>query len=200
MMERTEERDFRSFRKRGDPEAMARVFDAVAPKLLLVAGHLTRDAAEAEDLVQTTFLRALQDAERWDETRPLVPWLVGILSHRALDQRRRNQLRSARELEHVAGEAKVLDPLDLVSDKEMREAIAGSVDRLEEPYREVLILRIAHGLEPTEIAHTLGRSPGTVRMQLKRGREKLERAFPAPFFPSPFLSTPEPSPFSVWAN
>jgi len=177
-MERTEELDFRRYRQSGDPEAMARVFDAVAPKLLLVAGHLTRDAGEAEDLVQATFLTALQDAERWDAARPLVPWLVGILSHRALDQKRRNRVRSAQELHEGAGATSALDPLELVSNQELREAIARSVDALEEPYREVLVLRVAHGLEPTEIAHTLGRSPGTVRMQLKRGREQLGRALP----------------------
>ncbi|TDJ69596.1 MAG: sigma-70 family RNA polymerase sigma factor [Planctomycetota bacterium] len=175
MTTRPEDLAFLRYREEGDPEAMAQVFDAVAPKLLLVAAHLTRDAGAAEDLVQTTFVDAIKGAGRYDARQPLVPWMLGILSHRALDQRRRRRVHALGELEDVAI---ALDPLDLAADAEIREAIAGALDELPEPYREVLILRLAHGLEPTAIAHTLGRSPGTVRMQQKRGLEKLRRALP----------------------
>ena len=59
-MTRTEETQlFLEYRNTGDPEALARVFDRVAPKLLLVAAHLSRDHAIAEDLVQTTFVAEL---------------------------------------------------------------------------------------------------------------------------------------------
>ncbi|MEQ1891949.1 MAG: sigma factor, partial [Planctomycetota bacterium] len=97
-MDTSPESDFRRFRERGDAAALARVFDALAPKLLLVAQHLTRDAGAAEDLVQTTFLAALRDARGYDERRPLVGWLAGILAHRAQDERRRASVRATEPL------------------------------------------------------------------------------------------------------
>ena len=176
MADRSEDRDFLRFRDKGDPEALARVFDGTAPRLLLLAGHLTRDAAQAEDLLQTTFLHAMRDAASYDGSRPVSGWLAGILNHRALDLKRRLAVRAAEPL----GEEQdtKLDPAALAGDRELFQRVTDAIEELEDPYRQVLVLRVLHGLEPTAIAHALGRPPGTVRMQLKRGIERLRRAIP----------------------
>ena len=75
---------FRRYRDQGDPAALAAVFDQTAPRLLLLAAHVTPDAAAAEDLLQETFLAAMEAAPRWDDNRPLLPWLAGILRHKAM--------------------------------------------------------------------------------------------------------------------
>ena len=174
------DRDFLTFRDRGSAEALARVFDALAPRLLLVAGHLTRDAARAEDLVQTTFLQAMRDAAGYDGARPVGAWLAGILRHRALDERRRAQRCAAEPLEAGAHAlAGGPDPAELAADRELYDRLVAAALALDEPYRTVLALRIVHGLEPLAIAHALGRAPGTVRMQLKRGLDELRRIAPA---------------------
>ena len=90
--------------------------------------------------------------------------------------RRRGVLREVRELpEDLAG---TVDPAALVGDRELFDEALAAVEALPEPYREVLLLRLVHGLTPAAIAHTLGRAPGTVRMQLQRGTERLRRALP----------------------
>jgi DNA-directed RNA polymerase specialized sigma24 family protein len=71
-----------------DVAALGRVFDRCAPELLIVAAHVAGRAA-AEDLVKATFLAALTETARWDASRPLVPWLVGILANLALRERDR---------------------------------------------------------------------------------------------------------------
>ena len=53
---------FERFRSRGDVGALAEVFDRAAPKLYAVARHLAREEGEAEDLVQASFLTALERA------------------------------------------------------------------------------------------------------------------------------------------
>ena len=83
---------FARFRERGDPDALAALFDATAPGLHRLAGTLTPDPATAEDAVQETFLAALAFADRFDATRPVVPWLVGILRHK-VEYLRRRELR-----------------------------------------------------------------------------------------------------------
>src|SRR5687768_3767776 len=71
---------FARYAQHGAPSDLALVFDRTAPALLEVAMHLARDASEAEDLLQTTFLVAIEKRRRYDPARPLVPWLGGILT------------------------------------------------------------------------------------------------------------------------
>jgi len=85
----TPEQHFACFRAEGRADALAAVFDALAPELLLVAAHLARGGVQAEDLVQATFVDAIRGAARWDETRALLPWLLGILARNALAEGRR---------------------------------------------------------------------------------------------------------------
>src|SRR5258705_13662461 len=74
---------FDRYRKAGDLAALAEVFDRTADQLLKVAWHLSHDEAQAEDLVQSTFLAAIEHPERFDASREFVPWLVGILTNKA---------------------------------------------------------------------------------------------------------------------
>src|SRR5262249_53580687 len=79
---------FPRFQQERDPQALAEVFDAAAPQLLRLALHLSRDPNAAEDLVQTTFLVAIEHRMDYDPGSPLLPWLFGILHNRLRVQRR----------------------------------------------------------------------------------------------------------------
>jgi RNA polymerase sigma-70 factor (ECF subfamily) len=186
------DRDFSAFRRNGDATALARVFDAAAPRLLLVASHWTQDPADAEDLVQVAFVQAVRDAAQWDETRPVLRWLAGIVAHRALDRRR--QRRSERPTEAAtldAFAAPTPSPLAAAIDGEQLDRITQALARLEPPYQEVLVLRVLHGLQPTAIAHALGRAPATVRKQLERGLQQLRGLLPAALASAFVLLLPE---------
>jgi hypothetical protein len=65
----TAERDFAAWTDRRDAAALGRVFDATAGRLLLLAVHLAGSGANAEDLVQATFLAAMAGAASWDRRR-----------------------------------------------------------------------------------------------------------------------------------
>ena len=79
---------FERWCRRGDAQALGELFDAAAPRLLKLAIHLCGDPAEAEDLVQATFLAAIEQRERIDASRPAIPWLTGVLAHKAQQVRR----------------------------------------------------------------------------------------------------------------
>jgi hypothetical protein len=68
--------------------------------------------------------------------------------------------------------------MERASDAELAEALAAALAALPEAYRDVLTLRLVHGLEPVAIAHALGRPLETVKTQLKRGKERLRDALP----------------------
>src|SRR5262245_34165847 len=114
---------------------MAEVFDRTAPELLAMAVHLVRDPVDAEDLVQSTFLAALEGARGFDPARRVEPWLAGILVRQAMrvhreHGRRPNPERLARE--------PVLDPASAVQQRELAARLAEAIAELEEPYRSVL--------------------------------------------------------------
>lgn len=180
---------FERYRRRGDAAALAKVFDATAPELFRLAQHLVRDPLEAEDVLQETFVTAIDAAERWDSARPLVPWLTGILARKASEARRR--ARRSLEPERLTERAEE-DPAELAADSELSRAILEAIDALPELYRAVLRRHLLDGSKPAEIARDLGRAPGTVRMQLHRGLEQLRKSLPASFAAGAALSALAP--------
>ena len=103
------------------------------------------------------------------------PWLSRVLANKARDLRKR----AARPID----QARLQEPLDQdpsepAERRELADEVARAIDRLGEPYRQVVLLRLRHGLSLAEIADVLGRSPGTVRVQLHRAGEKLRPLLP----------------------
>src|SRR5215212_2017468 len=89
----TAEDHLRRFRATREPDALGALFEATAPALLRVALATAPDTAAAENALQETFLAVLAAPERWDETRPVMPWLLGIL-HRQIGTARRDRVRA----------------------------------------------------------------------------------------------------------
>ncbi len=171
-------RAFLRYRARGRPEDLACVFDHCAPQLLLFASHVAAEPGVAEDLVQLTFLRAIEGADKFESGRPVLPWLIGILVLEAKKQRRqRARVPDPARLRAPVDEV----PLDAAELQEFRDALTRALEVMPAAYREVLTLRLIHGLTPTEIAHARGASPETVKTQLRRGTERLRRILPASF-------------------
>jgi DNA-directed RNA polymerase specialized sigma24 family protein len=88
------DRAFRRYVRAGDPAALGRVFDHAAPELYRLGFHLLGDRHAAEDLVQQTFLVAIEQAARFDPAARVLPWLCGILTNRALHLRRQQRQRA----------------------------------------------------------------------------------------------------------
>lgn len=172
-MHRSDEELFERFR-RGDAAALGELFDRVAPALLRIAVHLAQDPAEAEDLLQATFLKAIEARAEWDGARPIVPWLCGVLQNRARTVRRRD----ARALPERAAGGAAMDPARCAEAAEFTAAVDAAIGELPERYQAVLRLHLKYGHAPAEIAHALGRAPATVRSQLARGLAKLRGSLP----------------------
>lgn len=183
MIRAREDRWFDSFRSTGDPRVLAKVFDRTAPELWRVAAHLCRDRHAAEDAVQGTFLLAIEAKDDWDKTRPLLPWLLGLLVNRARDLRWRASrvLDGDRLAERLGERTGERDPAQLAEHGEFGAAFYSALQRLDEPYRSALERHLVHGVAAHEIAAELGIPAGTVRMRLHRGLEQLRQKLPQGF-------------------
>ncbi len=129
--------------------------------------------AEAHDLVQDVFLKALRRLGDLRDESAFGPWLLAIARNRAKDFHRRP--RPPEQLpDDVPGRTDGPAP-------EATEALA-AIQSLPEAYRETLILRLVEGLSGPEIARRCGLTPGSVRVNLHRGmkqlRERLSRRMP----------------------
>ena len=175
MKARELEHLFVRFQRHGDSAALAMVFDRAAPEVLRVAVHLARDVAQAEDLLQSTFLEAIETADRFDSSRMLIPWLLGILANLVRrEQATRQRIVDPNRLQRQSP----IGPSEVAEGHELSGKLGLAIDRLREPYRGVLVLHWMNGLSATEIAFALERSPGTVRSQIARGMELLRKALP----------------------
>lgn len=179
---------FARYRKRGDPNALAKVFDATAPELLRVAAHLVRDPVEAEDVVQSTFLAAIEGAERFDPKRRVLPWLVGILVRQVGLARRSSRPPDPARVPQRSVE----DPADLAADHEVSDALKATLAGMSETYRTVLVPHLLEGATGLEIAAQLGIGPGAVRVRIHRGLSKLRKALPPAFATGALLGMSQP--------
>jgi RNA polymerase sigma-70 factor (ECF subfamily) len=167
---------FERFRRDGDLDALAAIFDRTAEKLLKVARHLCQDDAQAEDVVQATFLTAIESRAAFDATRELVPWLTGILTRKAKIARALSSRLIT--LDRLAEQA-VDDPFSAVELQELRSTLERALERVPDTYRDALLLHLRDGKDTEEIARELGRPSGTIRVQLHRGLKYLRRGMPA---------------------
>ncbi|HEX5051191.1 MAG TPA: sigma-70 family RNA polymerase sigma factor, partial [Planctomycetota bacterium] len=135
----------------------------------------TRDRHRAEDVLQNTFLTAIEKAHLYDPHRPLLPWLLAILANDArMQHRRERRIPPATPRARAGG-----DVADAAASRELAEVCDRAVEALAEPYRHVLLLHLRHGLSGAEIAASLDRPESTVRNQIARGLDLLRRKLPA---------------------
>lgn len=160
-------------------EDLAVVFDRTAPELMRVATHLVGDVAVAEDLVQSTFLTAMEKSAAFRRGERVMPWLMGILQNRV---KRHRESRARRlDMERLGVPTTPEGPFDSASRRELDQALSDAIRDLPALYRPVVRLHLRHGLSPGDIAVDLGRAPATVRKQLQRGLERVREVLPVGF-------------------
>jgi RNA polymerase sigma-70 factor (ECF subfamily) len=144
--------------------------------LYRVAYSVLRNAADAEDAVQETFLRVLRHRGTLDEVRDYRVWLIRIVWNVVLDRKRRQKTRP--ETDDVADLARVL-PVEGLSAEERAAAaqhhahVLGCVDRLPHKERQVLLLSAFEELSSVEIASVLNITESSVRSRLFRARNLM---------------------------
>lgn len=154
----------------GDEAALREAFDAWGGLVLSLARRTLRSEADAEDVVQQTFVDAWRARETFDPGRGELPgWLVGIARRRSIDRLRASQ-RQPDPVADVAADEPAADEIDAVADRLL---VATAVAELPVAQRRVLELAFWHGCTHHDIAERLGLPLGTVKSHIRRGLERL---------------------------
>jgi len=163
-------------RQHAEEEVLATLVDEYAATLYRVAFSVLRNAADAEDAVQETFLRVLRHRATLGEVRDHRVWLIRIVWNLVLDRKRRAKTRP--ETDDIADLARVLHADGLSAEEQAAAAqhhaqVLACVDRLPTKEREVLVLSAFEEFTSVEIAAVLGITESSVRSRLFRARNLM---------------------------
>jgi RNA polymerase sigma-70 factor (ECF subfamily) len=159
------------------------------PALYTAALRMTRNAAEAEDLVQETYLKAYRAFGSFEQGTNLKAWLYKILTNTFINayrsRRRRPEQTEIEDVEDLylyrrlgglegasAGRSAEEEVLDRFTDADVKEAL----ESLPESSRMAVLLADVEGFSYREIADILDIPIGTVMSRLHRGRRALQKA------------------------
>ena len=139
-----------------------------------LARRLTRTAADAEDLVQETYLRAWQAWRARRRPRRAAPWLAAICLNLARDAARRQARRPATLPEGaLAGRPAQVDVAEQAVRLVLRRHAEAALDALPDEQRIAIVLMDLCGLTAAEAASVTGSPRGTVLARVHRGRKTL---------------------------
>jgi RNA polymerase sigma-70 factor (ECF subfamily) len=162
----------------GDREALGPLMERHYRRLYRVALAYQRNSDDALDAVQETFVRAFQNAARWDGASEVAAWLSRIAINQSIDRYRREK-RRRQTLTPLEGDAREAISTDHPSPergalgREVGVRISAAVGLLPERQRAVFVLRHYEEQTLEEIAGTLGLSLGTVKSSLHRAIRRL---------------------------
>ena len=156
----------------GDEKATRQLLERLHRPLYGTLLRLTKNRADAEELFQETFLRALRAGSRFDSSRRFKPWIFTIAVNLARDRARRAGHRATPEL-RAAEDLPEKTQQRTESQWVLRVDLARALDELPEHHREVIELRYFEGMEEPEIAEAASIPRGTVKSRLHHAMRKM---------------------------
>ena len=175
------EQDLVARARRRDETAARVIMRQNSRRLFRLARSIMKDDAEAEDVVQESYVRAFTRLSGFRGEASLSTWLTRIVLNEAYGRLRRRRATVA--LENVettlAAEAQIIpfpssssqpDPERTMAQQEIRQILECAIDALPEPFRIVLVARLVDEMSVGETANLLGLRPETVKTRLHRAR------------------------------
>jgi len=197
------EEEFVARLRQGDGPACEQLVREHSGRMYAAAARFLRCEQDRDDAVQDAFISAFRNLTSFKADARLSTWLHRITVNACLMKLRSQRRRDESSIEdllpsfdstghQVHGvQAWIGDASAELLAEETRRFVRGCIDRLPEPYREVLLLRDIHELDTDEAAETLGISIGAVKTRLHRARQALRTLLEPHFLQN---GSPEPLP------
>jgi RNA polymerase sigma-70 factor (ECF subfamily) len=164
---------------RGDESAFARLYDATAARVFGLAVRVVRDPAQAEEVVQESYLEIWRTSGRFDPDRgSALAWLLTIVHRRAVDRVRSAEAATRRDTTYhdknqpVAHDATAEAAQASLEARRVRTALASLTDA----QRQAIELAYFGGYTHTEVASMLDLPVGTAKTRIRDGLIRLRDA------------------------
>lgn len=155
----------------GNDQGFQALFERHAGKVRSFLTRMVKDEAQAEDLLQATFLSVIRSRGRFERGMKFVPWLLTIAANAARDNLRHRKYVQA----HM--QAEQAEPREAASsasgDPGLRRRLDDALQQLPVSQREAVVLHKVEGWNFEEISEALGISPTAARIRAHRGYERL---------------------------
>jgi RNA polymerase sigma-70 factor (ECF subfamily) len=165
-----------------DEAAIRTIMQVNNRRLYRLARGILRNDADAEDVVQETYVRAFTHLDQFRGDSSFSTWLSRIAMNEALGRlRRRRPAVELNSLPQGTLEAQIIqfplaavdDPEKSMAQREIQRVVEHAIDELPEAFRIVFITRVIEGMNVGETADILGLKPETVKTRLHRARTML---------------------------
>ena len=170
----------------GKESAYAVLIERYSPKVYRIAARICRDAEDAEDAVQETFIQVVRDLAKWRPLAPLEAWITTITVRVAqkVDMRTTRTTKRSSTLtpggpeapEREFADPHLHDPVVQVMAHELQADLAAALGRITTKHRAAVVLRFQEGLSVSETAAILELPEATVRTHTARGLRELREA------------------------
>ena len=160
------------------PGELEVLFQTHHDRVFRTAHRITGSPADAEDVLQTVFLRLVKSPEGYDLSANPEAYLSRAAINASLDlmrSRTRSKLVGISDLDADALESKFQTPEAEHSDRELHELIRAAVSRLGKTAAEMFVLRYYEGYDNQEIAKLMNTSQMVVGVVLHRARTRLKK-------------------------
>ena len=159
----------------GDEEAFEGVIRLYSRRIYIVAYAIVQDAAEAEDLVQETFLKAHRAGRSLRDPEKFPAWLMMVTRNGARDRLRRRRPQAAPEELEAMRDPMTAPPGAGLEEAEAQQHLRRALAKLPEEHRTALTLRYLEGLDYRAIESRMNLSNGALRGILGRALGTLRR-------------------------
>lgn len=159
--------------KKGNEKAFKQLYDDYASYALRTAFAMTKNSADASDVVQETFIRIYRNIDTFDVQKPFRPWFYQILINecKRLIKRRNNQATQVESEE-------ILDVIqDSTANEPMNGKILDALDHLTGDERTLIILKYVDRFTEIELAEVMGLNVNTLKSRLLRARNRLRELY-----------------------
>ena len=179
----------------GSPEAIDALLETYQQRIFGFGLRMCGDAEDAKEVLQDTLLAAARSVKDFRGGSSLSTWLYTIARSFCIKRRRRAKYGPTEELSldalGVSLAAAGPEPDEIASQREVRRALAGVIESLDQDSREVLVLRDIEGLTATEVAEITRTSVEAVKSRLHRARASVRELLAARLGEAPVARRPD---------
>ncbi len=181
--DRLSDEELVSLARQRDEAAVRTITTRYNRRLFRIARSILRNDAEAEDVVQETYVRAFTGLDMFRGDSAFGTWITRIAMNEALGRLRRRkptvdwetygENRHQAEIIHFPASAASSDPEKTMAQGQVRAVLEQAIDQLPDAFRAVFVARIVEGMSVEETADLFGLRPETVKTRLHRARVLL---------------------------
>lgn len=198
--ERLTDQELVDLARKRDEAAVRALTQRYNRRLFRIARSILRNDAEAEDVVQETYVRAFTGLDTFRGDAAFGTWITRIALNEALGRLRKQRPtvdwesyganRPQAEIIHFPASAAGGDPERAMAQGEVRAVLEQAIDALPDSFRIIFVARIVEGMSVKETADLFGLQPETVKTRLHRARRLLRAELDKQFGPALTVSFP----------